>query len=369
MTLYIGLISGTSMDAIDAALVDLAPALPRLVSSHRHDIPTDVREDLLRLIRATAPPAKRVWRLDARLGAVFADAALALMRNTGIRASEVHALGSHGQTVFHDPDHDPPCTVQLGDPSVIAERTRITTVADFRRRDLAAGGQGAPLVPAFHQAVFRAPGVERVVLNLGGIANVTIVPASPTESVTGFDTGPGNTLLDVWSLEHTGEPLDAGGAWAESGTLERDLLRAMLQDPYLRRSPPKSTGRERYNLGWITKQLSKLPATPPPANVQRTLCELTAASVGRDVEQYAAQAQEVLVCGGGVHNPVLMRALTGQLAPRRVQSTAALGVDPDWVEAMAFAWLARETLARRPGNVPAVTGARHPAVLGGVYYA
>ncbi|HWI24201.1 MAG TPA: anhydro-N-acetylmuramic acid kinase, partial [Lysobacter sp.] len=300
--------------------------------------------------------------LDVQVARSFAEAAAALLRKAGIHHAQVCALGSHGQTVRHRPEATHPFTWQLGDGNVIAERTGITTVADFRRRDVAAGGHGAPLVPAFHAALLHDAHENRAVLNLGGIANFTLLPANGT--VRGFDTGPANALLDAWCERHTGHAFDAGGAFAAQGRIDGGLLARLLGEPWFAQPPPKSSGREQFHLRWVEERLL---GTESAEDVQATLLELTAATVADALIAQQPDTRRVLVCGGGVHNPVLLERIAARLPQMHVESTAAHGLDPDFVEAMAFAWLARETLAGRPGNLPAVTGARGPRVLGVVY--
>ena len=360
-SLHLGLISGTSADGIDAALVRFEPRL-EVIGAITTPYPDALRARLIALATANAAIALDDYgTLDVAVGACFADAAVALLRKTGVHAREVAAIGSHGQTVRHRPKGEHPFTLQIGDPSVIAERTRITTVADFRRADVAAGGQGAPLLPALHAALF-AGEATRVVLNLGGIANITVL--RPGRDVLGFDTGPANCLLDAWALRHLGTVRDEGGAWARGGHVDRDLLASLSSDPYFAATPPKSTGREHFNLDWLDARLS---ARTTPQDVQATLLALTTESVAGAIRTAAPDAREVFACGGGVHNPVLMDALRERVAPARLENTAALGLDPDYVEAAGFAWLARARLAGEPGNLPAVTGARGPRVLGAIY--
>lgn len=367
MPLYIGLMSGTSADAIDAALVDTDPTPPRLLASHRHAVGAETRRRVHAVIDSPRVDRAELWRLDVRLGELFAEAALALLAEAGVESAAVAAIGSHGQTIYHGPDDDPPCTVQIADPNVIAERTGITTVADLRRRDLAAGGQGAPLASAFHDAVLRAPNARRVVLNIGGIANVTVLDVAGGAPATGFDTGPGNTLMDGWMRARRGEDMDADARFAASGRCDEALLERLCAEPYFALAPPKTTGRELFNMSWLERHLREL-ATPPAArDVQRTLCELSALTIARAIDAHAGGTDEVLVCGGGVHNPLLLERLAARLDGPPVRSTASAGVDPDWVEAMAFAWLAARTLAGLPGNLPSVTGARAPVILGGIY--
>jgi anhydro-N-acetylmuramic acid kinase len=364
--LYLGLISGTSADGIDAALVRFDGDTPQPVAALVHPWPAELRERILAVAQDEARLDLDAYgRLDVAIGACFADAAQRLLEHSGTPASAVRAIGSHGQTLRHRPAGTCPFTLQVGDPSVIAERCGIDVVADFRRADVAAGGQGAPLLPALHAMLLAVPGRTRVVLNLGGIANITVLDAAGR--VLGFDTGPANGLMDAWCLRHRGEAFDRDGAFAAAGRVDEALLRALLADPYFALPPPKSTGREHFHLAWLEAQPRV--AALAPADVQATLLELTARSVADAILAHAADAVDVLACGGGVHNPVLMRRLGERLAPRAVASTAAFGIDPDYLEASAFAWLARQRLLQRPGNLPAVTGARGPRVLGAIYAA
>jgi anhydro-N-acetylmuramic acid kinase len=364
--LFIGLMSGTSMDGVDAVLTDFSSEPPRLLATASRPLPAAMRQGLLALCSGGgADELGQLAQLDVEVGRLFGQAAMAVLKQAGIAATEIAAIGSHGQTVRHRPDAQPPYTVQIGDPNTIAEHTGITTVADFRRRDMAAGGQGAPLVPAFHAAAFRSADEHRVVVNIGGIANITVLPADPQQPVTGFDTGPGNVLLDAWIWANRGLGHDAEGRWAATGQIDGQLLEAMLNDPFLRRKPPKSTGREHFNPSWLKNMLAG--RMLDPNDVQATLAEYTARTIALAVDEHAHASERVLVCGGGAHNTDLMQRLQRCLPARAVQSTAAHGLEPDWVEAVAFAWLARQTLHRCAGNVAAVTGARHPVVLGGIY--
>jgi anhydro-N-acetylmuramic acid kinase len=365
---YVGLMSGTSADAVDAVLVDIgADNRAQLLASHSHPFPPDLQAAVHDVSHAGTVHLDRLGELDTALAEVFADAALALLRQTRQDASAVRAIGSHGQTVRHRPLARHPFTLQLGNPSLVAERTGITTVADFRRRDMAAGGHGAPLVPAFHAVQFRSAVHSRAILNLGGIANVTFLPARNDQPVTGFDTGPANTLLDQWSRRHRGEHHDAGGEWAASGRVHAELLSRLLADDYFLQQPPKSTGREYFHLGWLVESLQALGKPLTPEDVQATLLELSARSAAEALRRFLPSVDEVYLCGGGCHNPKLVEALRRQLGPIRVADTTALGIPPDWVEAVAFAWLAHRTLEGEPGNLPAVTGARRPCILGGIY--
>lgn len=364
---FLGLISGTSADGIDAALVRFdgthAHARPTLVYGQTCPWEPALRLLLVELGQGSAPVALDVvGELETRIGQAFADAALSLLRGCAVASADVRAIGSHGQTLAHRPTSSAPFTLQLGDASVIAERTGIDVIADFRRRDVAAGGHGAPLVPAFHAAVLHAPDEDRAVLNLGGIANLTLLPAQG--GVRGFDTGPANGLMDAWCLRHSGRPYDENGAFAAQGHVDAALLARLLAEPWFAAPPPKSTGRDQFHLDWVEAALA---GNETPADVQATLLALTAHSVGAALRATQPQTRRLIVCGGGVHNPVLLAALAAALPEVAVESSAAHGLDPDFVEAMAFAWLAREHLAGRPGNLPAVTGAAGPRVLGALY--
>jgi len=364
--LYLGLISGTSADGIDAALVSFEEGVPQLRAALTHPWPGPLRERVLVTAQASAAlDLDALGQLDVAIGHHFAAAAQALLTGSNTPAAAVRAIGSHGQTVRHRPGGAMPFTLQLGDPTVIAESCGIDVVADFRRADIAAGGQGAPLLPAVHAMLLGRPGQTRVVLNLGGIANITVLGADGR--VLGFDTGPANGLLDAWCLEHRGEAFDRDGAFAAAGQIDPVLLAALLADPYFALPPPKSTGREHFHLAWLARQPGV--AALAPADVQATLLALTVHSVADAVLAHAPAATDVLVCGGGVHNPRLMQGLADRLAPRAVLSTATQGVDPDYLEATAFAWLARQRMLGLPGNLPAVTGARGRRVLGALYLA
>lgn len=362
--LYLGLISGTSVDSVDVVLASFRRGVPQLHATHSHPWPAPLRTRVLALAQTEAAfDIDAFGRLDVEIGQLFAEAALTLLQNSGLGAAGVRALGSHGQTVRHRPDGRFPFTMQLGDPSVIAERCGMDVVADFRRADMAAGGQGAPLLPALHAMLLGRSGHARVVLNLGGIANITVLQADG--KVLGFDTGPANGLLDAWCMRHTGEPFDRDGSFASSGQVLPELLDTLLSDPYFAMPPPKSTGREYFHLGWLTARADISAHTP--SDIQATLLELTARSVAAAITRHAPEADEVLACGGGVHNSMLMARLGELLAPRAVLSTSRYGVDPDFVEAIAFAWLARQRLLGLAGNLPAVTGAVGPRVLGAIY--
>lgn len=364
--LYIGLISGTSMDGIDAALVAVGERSAEVIETREQPYPASLRDALYGA--RTAPQectVDQVGKLHRWVGEAFRDAALGLMSDAGVAAADVTAIGSHGQTLRHSPVGEHPFTLQLGDPSVIAKGTGITTVADFRSADIALGGQGAPLVPAFHEWLFTRDRLPRVVVNIGGIANITVLSGSGT-ATTGFDTGPGNTLLDAWMLSKRRQAFDSGGSWAASGSVNATLLSRLLADGYFRKLPPKSTGFEYFNLAWLGSfDVDDL----PQADVQATLCALTAESIAADIRRTAAPGCDVLVCGGGAHNSDLLRRLREALPDRKVGTTLEAGIDPDWVEAAAFAWLAMRRLHGLTGNIPAVTGASRATVLGAVYAA
>jgi anhydro-N-acetylmuramic acid kinase len=364
--LYIGLMSGTSMDGIDAALVRLEDDRIELADSLHHPWPEALIADIRAMAAGGSTSLDRLGRLDAAVGEAFAAAALNLLQQNSLAANEVSAIGSHGQTLCHGPLGPHPYSLQIGDPNRIAEQTGITTVADFRRRDIAAGGQGAPLVPAFHRAFLHSAEENRVVLNIGGIANITLLPAAENSAVTGYDTGPGNCLMDRWIGRHRQQHYDAGGAWAAEGQLQPELLWRLLEDPYFSQPPPKSTGTEYFTLDWL---LQRLPADISPVDVQATLAGLTARSIADAIRDSQPDTERLLICGGGIHNQRLMLLLDIELPGITVESTAQHGMDPDWVEAMAFAWLARQTLKKKPGNLPTVTGAGHSRVLGGIYQA
>ena len=369
---YLGLISGTSVDTVDAVVASFerAGGSVRLLHAHGHPIPPRLRRDLLEVAAAERTTHARIARLDVEVGHLLADAALSAVAGAGLDPAGIAAVGSHGQTVRHDPDGRWPTTTQIGDPNVIAQRTGITTVADFRRRDIAAGGQGAPLAPAFHQAVMSHPSLRRAIVNLGGIANVSLL--APTGSTArdplGFDCGPANGLLDAWARRHLDAPFDEDGGFAARGAVHEALLERMLADPFFSQPPPKSTGRGYFDEGWIDRQIRAVGGRPvAPADVQRTLSELTAATVADSIKAYGPESDEVYLCGGGVHNRTLIERLCARLAPRPVERTDALGLAADHVEAAAFAWLAKCALEGVPGNRPSVSGAKEDVVLGGVY--
>ncbi|MEQ8799790.1 MAG: anhydro-N-acetylmuramic acid kinase [Salinisphaeraceae bacterium] len=368
---YIGVISGTSLDAADVVLARAADGdRPTLEATHSHPPPDALRQRLLQITQ-TRPPIdiRELGQLDRQVADWMADGVLALLDKAAMAPGRVRAIGSHGQTLYHDPQPPHPFTLQIGDPNRLAARTGITTVADFRRADMAAGGQGAPMVCGFHQAMLALPDRQRAVINIGGIANLTCLPAGATledPRLTGFDTGPGNALMDAWIARHQGRLQDTNGEWASAGRVHEGLLSILMADPYIRTAPPKSTGREYFHLGWLDQQLAGMPAIAP-ADVQRTLLEFTAVSIRDAVTACAGRTDEVLLCGGGARNARLRERLSAMLAPTQVITTDDAGIPADWVEAAAFAWLAMRTLAGLPGNVPSVTGASRAVILGGIY--
>ncbi|WP_445357803.1 anhydro-N-acetylmuramic acid kinase [Microbulbifer sp. ANSA002] len=364
--LFIGLMSGTSVDAIDAVLVDFGgeeKIKPRILAALSHPIHPSLRSAILALCSPGPSELDRAGQLDRQLGQVFAEATNTLLARAGIEPSDVTAVGSHGQTVRHRPPGtvSSPFTLQLGDPNTIAALTGISTVADFRRRDMALGGQGAPLMPAFHRAAFKTEG-NRAVVNIGGMANITELKADG--SICGYDTGPGNALLDYWVGLHKKQPFDRDGGWAASGRVSPELLNRLMSAPYFSAEPPKSTGRETFNANWLEQALAGLELAP--ADVQATLSEVTAASIAEAVHSFA-DGGELLICGGGARNKDLLSRLQRRLPTWSITDTGTYGIDADWLEAVGFAWLARQTLLGLPGNCPGVTGAKKEAVLGAIY--
>jgi anhydro-N-acetylmuramic acid kinase len=367
MAWTIGLMSGTSLDGVDGVLAWGPSGSPLVARQHRH-LPFDgtLRQELLALNASGPDELHRAALAGNALALVYAQVVEALLQAEGLRASDIAAVGAHGQTVRHRPgDFDGlGYTTQLLNGALLAERCGIDVVCDFRSRDVAAGGQGAPLVPAFHAACFAQAGAWRAVLNIGGIANITVL--GPAGQVLGFDCGPGNLLMDLWIQRHRGLAFDDGGRWAASGQVDHGLLAEWLREPFFARRPPKSTGRDLFHAGWLD---ARLPSTPPPAqDVMATLAELTAQAAAQALEQVASGCRDLLVCGGGAFNGHLMARLAALLpAPARVLSTAEVGVPPDQVEALAFAWLALAHVRREPGNLPAVTGAAGLRVLGALH--
>jgi anhydro-N-acetylmuramic acid kinase len=362
--LFIGLMSGTSLDGIDCAIVDLAGGTPALIAAHCHALPDNLRHDVLTLCANKQAPFTELGRLDIELGRCFADAVAKTLAAAGIVAQEIEAIGSHGQTAFHQPNSAAPFSLQIGDPNTIAERTGITTVADFRRRDMAAGGQGAPLAPLLHQHCCASPTKNRAIVNIGGIANITLLLANGER--VAFDTGPGNVLMDLWIAQHDGARFDKNGEWATGGSVDTAFLAELMSEPYLALAAPKSTGRELFNGAWLEQRLASLKQWPSPQNIQATLLEFTATTLSTALLAGMRQG-EIYLCGGGAHNTALLKRI-GKLMPGYyVGTTAEIGIDPDWLEAMAFAWMAQQTLDGVAVVTTPFTGAKKPVMLGGIY--
>ena len=361
MPLYLGVMSGTSLDGLDIALIEQT-GKTRLLATHYLPMPEELRSELLALCAAGPDELARAAMAEQQWAQLAAQGISALLQQQHLSPDAIRAIGSHGQTVRHEPARG--FSIQIGNPALLVELTGISVVGDFRRRDVAAGGQGAPLVPAFHEALFAKQDSRRAVLNVGGFSNLSLL--EPGQPVQGFDCGPGNVLLDAWIQRHRSESYDRDGAWAASGQVQPELLQALLSDPFFRTQGPKSTGRELFNLDWLDRHLSRHPRCAE-ADVQATLLELTAASIVAALTAAQRQTEELLVCGGGAHNSALMARLTALLPNCAVNSTAAYGVPADWVEAMAFAWLAHCCLEGIPANRPSVTGARGLRVLGAIY--
>ena len=361
-SLYVGLMSGTSLDGVDGILMDLPPAAPPAILTHAHSPFSDqLHQDLLRL-NSSSPDEIHLSALAANaLARSYAAVVSSLLSQSGLSSQHISAIGCHGQTIRHRPDLG--FTLQIGNSALLAELTGISVISDFRARDVAAGGQGAPLVPAFHHALFAVPDRHRVIVNIGGIANLTDLPSS-NGKVTGFDCGPGNVFMDAWIRQHQGLPYDADGAWARQGRVIPHLLERCLQHPFMAMPPPKSTGRDTFHMDWLNSLI--LP-DDAPVNVQATLLEFTARGIANAVHTSCSSAHEVYLCGGGARNLALQERLQQLLAPRQVSTTLALGIEVELVEAAAFAWLARQCLLHQSGNLPAVTGAAGPRVLGAIY--
>ncbi len=361
---YIGLMSGTSMDALDAVLIDFSTSPLQIIAAHSQPLPKDLRQQLVALSSPGENELERSAQADILFARFSAATVQKLLLASNVSHTSILAIGSHGQTIRHAPYANPAYTVQIGDGNILAQLTGITTIADFRRRDMAVGGQGAPLVPAFHAACFQRQDKTRVILNIGGMANISILPANQQQPVSGFDTGPGNVLMDSWIQRCHRKDYDADGAWARSGRVNTELLEQLLAEPYFSLSPPKSTGREQFNLEWLGPKLS---TDISDTDVQATLCELTARSISSAIQLHACDCRELLVCGGGAYNSYLMERLAALLPACTLSSTAQSGLEPRWVEATAFAWLARQTLNHLPGNLPSVTGASESVILGAIY--
>jgi len=354
--------SGTSLDGVDAVLVDFSAAAPVLQETFFCPYDDELRQQLLALHQPGHDELNRAAILSNQLSSLYAQATAGVLENIGIAARQVAAIGCHGQTIRHCPEPGKHYTIQLINAALLAELTQITVVADFRSRDIAAGGQGAPLVPAFHHAVFTHANHHRVIVNIGGIANITRL--DPRLPVSGFDCGPGNLLMDTWCSRHTGSTYDKDGQWAASGRIIPALLERFLSEDFFARKPPKSTGRDLFNLHWLKQ---KLRGGEAPHDVQATLLQLTATTIARSIQEHCPAAEEVYLCGGGAHNTTLVNRLTDSMPGKIVALTDQLGVAVDWVEAFAFAWLAHQAIVRKAGSLAEVTGAKGNRILGAIY--
>jgi anhydro-N-acetylmuramic acid kinase len=368
--LYIGLISGTSMDAVDCALIEISNGLPQVVDHVAKPMPAELKAKIQHLCSNQNIDLRLLGSTDIEVARLFADTVNEFLDSCGLFASAIQGIGSHGQTIWHEPPNGearPAYSIQIGDPNTIAHRTGITTVADFRRRDMAAGGQGAPIVPVLHRALFQNPLIDRVVLNLGGIANITLLWKDGAAPI-GFDTGPASVLMDGWIKLQRQLEFDNAGIWAASAEPDAALLALLLDEPYFGMAPPKSTGRELFNLAWLERKFKQLGRTPASAVVQATLLALTVESIAQEVERYMNQG-EIMVCGGGARNTALLQRIESRLPNFTVVSTTAHGLDADFVEAAAFGWFAYRTLRREPMAFQHFTGASNPVIAGGIYYA
>ncbi|TXI17038.1 MAG: anhydro-N-acetylmuramic acid kinase [Nitrosomonas sp.] len=359
---YIGIMSGTSLDGVDVVLADLSTVHPRHVQTLFRPYDDELRMQLLSLRQPGFDELHRTAILGKRLSRLYAEAVINLLAQAGVKHEQIIAIGCHGQTVRHCPEEDKGYTIQLVNAAMLAELTQIAVVADFRSRDMAAGGQGAPLVPAFHHAVFKSTVSHRVIVNIGGIANITSL--DPHNNILGFDCGPGNILMDAWCLRHIGENYDKYGQWAASGQVIPVLLENLLTDNFFLRQPPKSIGRELFNLQWLEQKLS---GNELPQDVQATLLQLTVLAIANALSEYCPHATEIYICGGGGHNTLLIDRLEEAMPDKKVALTDELGIPADWVEAFAFAWLAQQTVLRKTGNLATVTGARGDRILGAIY--
>jgi anhydro-N-acetylmuramic acid kinase len=366
--LYIGLISGTSMDGVDCALVDCGGPTPQVIDFNTTEFAPDLKQRLLCLTTNQGFDLPLLGSADVDVARFFAQSVNALLAQHALNPADVVAIGSHGQTVWHEPPQRAtrnPFTLQIGDPNTLAEQTGITVVADFRRKDMAAGGQGAPLVPALHRELFNSSVIDRIVLNLGGIANITFLPKDGSACM-GLDTGPASVLMDAWVKRHRDQDYDEDGVWAASGRVDTALLNALLDEPYFRMPAPKSTGREFLNAAWLDQKLATVPVVSP-ADVQATLLEFTVQTVRSEIDK-RLRSGEVVACGGGARNTALLKRLREVMPAFSLRTSTELGIHADCVEAVAFAWMAKKTLHREAVDFSAFTGARHPVIAGGIYY-
>lgn len=354
--------SGTSLDGIDTALLDFSGTTPKLLATHYQAYPDVLKESLLKLHQPAVNELHLAQLMANELAQLYASSTQTLLQSSNISPQQIRAIGCHGQTIRHRPEAG--YTVQLGNGALLAELSGICVVNDFRSRDIAAGGQGAPLVPAFHDKMLRHSEIHRVIVNIGGISNLTNLPTGKASS--GFDCGPGNLLMDAWINLHHNQPYDKGGAWAASGKLIPSLLQAFLNEPYISATPPKSCGRDLFNMQWLEQHLQ---GNEAPVDVQATLLALTAHAISNAIQEHCIGAKEVYLCGGGAHNLTLTAQLKALLPECSIQLSDQLGIEADWLEAIAFAWLAQQTLLGHTANLPAATGARHPCILGAIYQA
>jgi len=380
--LYIGLMSGTSIDGVDVALVRFSGTQCELLDFYNHPIKSQIKKSLGKISSPVSDSnpvfdssndvenrIELLSKLDTVMGEIFADAVNQLLKINRLDANKITAIGSHGQTVRHRPNNKQPFTLQIGNPNIIAEKTKIRTIADFRRMDIAVGGQGAPLAPAFHNAVLRSQVEERIILNLGGVANITFLAKDANVEVLGFDTGPANTLLDAWYKKHhpnSQQDFDRDSQFAQRGEVHQLLLERLLGDPYFQLDYPKSTGREYFCLNWLEMHLSEINFTSKPEDIQRTLLALTVQSVCNAIKSTPFKTDQIFACGGGMHNDFLLALLSKKLK-LKVLKTNDVGVDGDYLEAMTFAWLAKRRIEKLPGNLPSVTGASRAKILGAIY--
>ena len=364
---YIGVMSGSSLDGIDVALTEITEHRCTVVATHFQAYSANTKESLLALHFPSKNELEQSALMANQLASYYAEAINALLEQNNLKPNQIRAIGCHGQTIRHQPTLNGSIgyTIQLGNNSLLAELTNTTVVGDFRSRDIAAGGQGAPLVPAFHQSAFASKDKSRAIVNIGGIANISYLKTSG--DVMGFDSGPGNMLLDHWVKLKLGKSYDEDGTWSSTGTVQADLLKTMLSDPYFSLPPPKSTGRDLFNEAWLSQHIAK--SNISDADSARTLLELTVTTVYQHLMQHCSEVNEVYVCGGGVHNQFLLACLKQRLGSTTMALTDDLGVNADWVEAAAFAWLAKQTITHRPGNLPAVTGANGLRILGAIHLA
>lgn len=365
--LYIGIMSGTSANAVDAALVDFSKVKPQVLATHTEAIDSQLKQAIHAFAKPGDNELNRLAEVDIAIAKLSATAANRLLDIAEKSPNDIKAIGSHGQTIRHQPTGDLRYTLQVGDANIITAMTGISTVTDFRRHDMALGGQGAPLTPIFHQHIFADENTPRVILNLGGIANISILPHTNNTTLLGFDTGPANTLIDHWAQHHQQGTYDNKGEWASSGNIYLVLLEALLSDPYFEKQPPKSTGLEYFNQAWLNKYLEKYPQISA-VDVQATLTELTAVCTSDAIKAHCPEG-EIIVCGGGAYNEYLMQRLKANSPSHVVNNSEVYGIKPEWIEAVAFAWLAKLAIQHQPGNVPSVTGASSRAVLGAIYQA